>query len=720
MKLKGKKVFLYLCVGLALTSMAMASDFPQTVDYEGTVVDAEGKALEGNYPASFRFYDKSGKVLFEESVDSLDVEIGTFTFRLGTGEITNGESYESLQAVFAAHPEVEFEVTLGDTTYGPRVGVLPAGHSVKSRLVAAGIRAEEDNDLHWKNYESRGGVTAFQSTLLAPVTAQSPTEAAAGFEVRRRPYVLPGVGPTLSLAVRDLPVQTEAVPLAEDEEINPPRHEQLFDEDGNRFGTVAPKVDDPLVAAASAPTGSTPGLIFEFEGMGISGFLPPDSEGAVGPNHYVQMVNSRTQVFDKLGNSVAGPFNTNTLWTGFGGACETFNNGDAIALYDEQADRWVLTQFAVEAGANSVCFAVSLTNDPTGTFYLYQFVTPRFPDYYKLGVWPAGSDSAYFMGTNSGDQGLYDVFALDRDNMLAGLAPRAMQFFQSFPNLIMPADSEGRTPPPAGSPGVLYSFRDGGESYFGSPPTDSIDIYEFDVDWDNSANSTFSMVQSLTPAGDGLAEFNWTVCGFFVQNCIPQPGTAQGLDSASWWPMQRLVYRVFDDHETLVGTWTVDVEPAGNRAAPRWFELRRSGGDWSIHQQGTYSPDAIHRWMPSIGIDSAGNIALGYSRGDGSNFASIYYATRSPNDALGTLQPEAVLWAGGGAQTHSAARWGDYSSMELDPTDECEFWYQNEYLQTTGSAPWKTRIGVFRIPGCNNFADGFETGDTDQWSSTQE
>jgi hypothetical protein len=187
--------------------------------------------------------------------------------------------------------------------------------------------------------------------------------------------------------------------------------------------------------------------------------------------------------------------------------------------------------------------------------------------------------------------------------------------------------------------------------------------------------------------------------------------------------MQRLVYRNFGSHETLLGSWTVEVDPAGNRAAPRWFELRNySGAGWTIYQQGTQSPDAIHRWMPSIAMDGDGNIALGYSRGDGSNFPSIYYAVREAGDPLGMLQTEAEMFAGTGSQTSGTARWGDYASMDIDPADDCTFWYTNQYNAVTAGAPWRTRIGSFKVPDCdpadNIFTDGFESGNTSVWAST--
>ncbi|MEL7449543.1 MAG: hypothetical protein AAFN78_10055 [Pseudomonadota bacterium] len=287
------------------------------------------------------------------------------------------------------------------------------------------------------------------------------------------------------------------------------------------------------------------------------------------------------------------------------------------------------------------------------------------------------------------------MFAVDRANMLNGAPARPMQFFQSFVNLLMPADVDGPAGPPLGSPGIFYTFRDGGEPYFFNPPADSIDVWEFDVDWSSPGNTTFTLVDSLAPT-----PFNWTVCGFFQSNCLPQPGTTRRIDSASWWPMQRLVYRNFGTHQTLVGSWTVDVLSSGDRAAPRWFELRNNGAGWSVFQEGTYSPDAINRWMPSVAMDGSGNIALGFSRGDGSNFPSIYYATRNATDPLGTMGSEEVLINGSGSQTSTSGRWGDYASMELDPSDDCTFWFTSEYLSSTSNAGWRTRVGTFTVPGC--------------------
>ncbi|MDX1997187.1 MAG: hypothetical protein SF066_05665 [Thermoanaerobaculia bacterium] len=677
-----------------------AAEFPKSVRYEGQALDASGQPLSGAFELTVRYFDTKGAELYAEAHSGVEVERGDFVAELGTGACLAAGSFESLQAVFAAHPEVSMEIAVNGVVQEPRLGILPAGHSLKSRLVAAGIRTGKEDQPHWKGYEAAGTASAVQSGVLAPKGSR-PVEAAIEGQVWRRPYTLPVVGPLRSQKVSELPV-AEIKPFDEEataKEVNRPRHETLYDKDGKFFGTTAPKEKDVL----AGPTLSgvrTPALSSSFDGLtNVTGVYPPDTEMAVGPNHIVQVVNSVFSIYNKSGVRLTGPSNTNNLWAGFGGPCQANNSGDAIFVYDRQASRYVLTQFAVAGGNRSVCWAVSQTSDPTGAYFLYEVVTPRFPDYFKVGTWPVASDNAYFMGTNSGFQGQYDVFAVDRERMLAGLAARPMQFFQNFSNLMMPADVDGPTAPPAGSSGLFYSFRDGGEPYFGSPATDSLDVYAFNVDWTTPANSSYTLIHSITPA-QGLAAFNWTVCGFFFSNCLPQRGTSQGIDSASWWPMQRLVYRNFGSHQTLVGTWTVDVNSTGNRAAPRWFELRDTGGGWSIFQQGTHSPDATHRFMPSIAMDKVGNIALGYSKTSSTMFPGIWYTTRETTDPLGTMQAEAQMFAGSGSQTGPAARWGDYSSMEIDPVDDCTFWYTTEYYASTSATGWRTRIGSFAIPSC--------------------
>jgi len=547
--------------------------------------------------------------------------------------------------------------------------------------------------------------TAIQAALLRPVDKAFPLSNIG--EKRTNPYQMPIKGPFISQPLASLTVLDETVVPFVDKEVNPPRHEHLFDENGRRFGTENPNQKDDALVEPSRQLlrglSNTPPPSVSFEGINnFQGALPPDIEGAVGPYHYVQVVNSAFAIYDKTGTRLHGPVATNSLWGGFGGPCQTNNSGDAIFLYDQEADRFVLTQFAVN-NAQSVCFAVSTTGDPLGTYFLYELATVRFPDYYKLGVWTDPDNNAYYMGTNTGASRQYDIYAIDRESLLNGQEPRSAQFFQNFPNLLMPADQDGHMPAPKGSPGLFYTILDEGDSYFSNPPpaNDSIELYEFSVDWETPGNSSITLIESFGPPE--ITEFIWTVCGFFNSNCLTQPGTSRRIDSGSWWPMQRFQYRNFGSYEMLLGTWTVDVLANGNQAAPRWFELRKpSGGEWSVYQEGTQAPDTANRWEPSISMNGNGDIGLVYNVVDAANNIrpGIRYAGRQETDPTGVLRPEASLIEATGVQTSTSNRWGDYASMDVDPYDDCTFWFTSEYIQTTGSANWRTRIGSFRFPGC--------------------
>jgi hypothetical protein len=225
-----------------------------------------------------------------------------------------------------------------------------------------------------------------------------------------------------------------------------------------------------------------------------------------------------------------------------------------------------------------------------------------------------------------------------------------------------------------------------------SPP-DQLQIWEFDVNWSVPMSSTFTLEVAL-----GTAAFDSDMCGY-ARNCIPQPGGVP-VDAISDRLMYRLQYRNFGTHQTLVTNHTVDVN-GSDRAGVRWYELRKTGGAWSIFQQGSYSPDSNHRWMGSIAMDENGNMALGYSVSSTSVFPSIRYTGRLSTDPLGTMpQGEGVIIAGGGSQSHTASRWGDYSMMAVDPVDDCTFWYTQEYYAVNSVASWRTRIGAFGLPGC--------------------
>jgi hypothetical protein len=438
---------------------------------------------------------------------------------------------------------------------------------------------------------------------------------------------------------------------------------------------------DPLIGPSSSG-GVTPRPDFRFRGVGnpfaCGGCAPPDPNGDVGPDHYIQMVNiTKVAVFDKTG-SVMAVFDLGDLWPG--GTCAS-NAGDPIVLYDRSADRWLLSQFAFPS---HLCVAISRTPDPLDDYHLYTFNVRSFPDYFKFGVW----QDAYYMGANEGS---YTAYAFDRTKMLIGDGTAAFVKFTGEDNFLLPADLDGSTPPPAGAPGYFYTFKD--NSFHGGP--DRLELFRLDPDFNNPPNSTFTL-QSTFP----IAPLTYTACGFFNFDCARQRGTSMRIDVVSEWPMHRFPYRNFGTRETLLGTFTVGGGLGEVGAAIRWFELRNTGSGWTLFQEGTHDPgDGHDRFMGSIAMDGAGDIALGYSVSSSTLFPSIRYATRVPTDPLGTLQAEAVLAPGRGSQT-GTNRWGDYSGMVVDPVNDCSFWYTNEFYRRSSSSDWSTVVGVFTMPEC--------------------
>src|SRR5712692_3863443 len=441
---------------------------------------------------------------------------------------------------------------------------------------------------------------------------------------------------------------------------------------------------DPVLQTSIGPAVSTtPLLSFAGVGDGDYGFAPnsapPDTNGAVGATQYVQWVNESFAVFDKTtGVLLHGPVAGNTLWAGFGGSCETNNDGDPIVQYDKAAKRWVLTQFSVSTTPFLQCVAVSTTSDATGSYARYAFSQPNFPDYPKLGVWPDGyyvSLNMFFGNSFIGGR----ACAFDRSKMLAGAAATQIcfQLSSSFGGLL-PSDLDGATAPPPGSPNFYLNFG-----------SNSLNLWKFHADFANPANSTFT-----GPTNIPVAPFS-PACG--GGTCIPQLGTSQLLDSLADRLMYRLAYRNFGDHESLVINHSVT---AGSSVGVRWYELRSPNATPTVFQQGTFAPDTNFRWMGSIGMDKAGDIAVGYSVSSASMNPAIRYTGRAPSDPLGTLQVENTIINGTGSQNGGLKRWGDYSAMTIDPGDDCTFFYTNEYLKFDGSFNWSTRIASFKFPSC--------------------
>ncbi len=454
---------------------------------------------------------------------------------------------------------------------------------------------------------------------------------------------------------------------------------------------------DPVLQQ-SYPTPLAPVTTLNFDGVG-NGFTgpsgtftvqsaPPDTEGDVGPNHYVQIVNTDFAIFNKSGTPIFGPVPINTLWQGFGGFCATDNDGDPVVIYDPIADRWVISQFAV-SGANGTsvpflqCVAVSQTADPTGAYNRYSFAYNAFNDYPKMGVWPDAYYTTFNFFNSAGTAFLGgEVCAYDRMSMLAGQAA-TQQCFNVGVNYggLLAADLDGAQLPPAGSPNYVLAL---------GVSNNDLAFWKFHVDWATPANTTLTGPITLTVATYTAACNGGT--------CIPQAGTSQMLDSLADRLMYRLAYRNFGSHESLVANHSVS---AGSGGGVRWYEIRSPGTTPTIFQQGTYAPDSNFRWMGSIAMDQSGNMALGFSLSSSSVHPEIHFTGRLAGDPLGQMtQGEGTIINGAGSQTANLNRWGDYSMMGIDPSDDCTFWYTNEYLKTSGTFNWSTRIASFQLPNC--------------------
>jgi hypothetical protein len=469
---------------------------------------------------------------------------------------------------------------------------------------------------------------------------------------------------------------------------------------------VAPSSQDP-----SAPESAATGFNFD----GIAGFLggyPPDENGSVGNDQFVQMVNTDYQVWSlnratQTATSILGPVAINTLWAGFGGACETQNAGDPIVLYDKVANRWFLSQFTSApvpdpGGTFYQCVAVSTTPNATGTYARYAFAVPngKFGDYPHYGVW---TDAYYVMShdfTPDGAGGFTfhaaSFGAMDRAKMLAGISTATWQvILDPTEGGHMPADLDGFAPPPGGAAGIFTSVH-----------TDGMYLYRMKVDFTTPANTTRTL-QSIIPIAPASA-----ACG--GGNCIPQPQSVFTLDSLADRLMFRLAYRNFIDHESLVVSHSVDPGIAGVVSGVRWYEFRLSGQPNAVcstypctYQQGTVAdvPNGRSRWMPSISQDGGENILVGYSTTgmlEATDAHSIRYTGRAKDHPLGTMTvPETIIFTGNRNEVADPGgvlpgRWGDYTSMSIDPADDCTFWHVNQYYRqgqgTNTNFDWSTRI----------------------------
>jgi hypothetical protein len=509
------------------------------------------------------------------------------------------------------------------------------------------------------------------------------------------------------------------------------------------------------------------GLGFGFEGPQgtFTGGSPSDSSLAVGPDHIVQIVNSRLAVytrtgakFDTTGKVLYGPVATNQLFAGLGGVCEARNNGDGVVRYDQLVRRWLVVmpifgriapgQFKVAnegqppeaaapgqpalngqastpglaaapppnpvqppppagrgqrgqpptpgqpaapapppVGRYAICYAVSTSTDPLGTYYRYVFDRPLFPDYPRPAVWPDG----YYVPTSTGDDVIQKhACVVDRNRMLKGLPAKEQCVVIDGVNFLNNADIDGPGAPPAGAPNIIMAA--GGTQLQKVFNDDGIYWWAFHVDWDDPAKTAITGPKKIA-----VAPYHY-LCNGQLTNCVPQPGTDRRLDAQGDKIMQRLVYRNIDGRESIVAVHSVATKAGGGGV--RWYEFRLDRQRVPrVYQQGTYAPDGFYRWMASPGIDRRGNIAIGYSFGGTPNFAGQRFAARLAGDPKGQLTlREAVLVEGQGAQTNTM-RWEDYATTAQDPVDDCTFWYAGDYYKK--DAPrYSSRIGAFRLPGC--------------------
>ncbi|MDA7803508.1 T9SS type A sorting domain-containing protein [Crocinitomix sp.] len=407
------------------------------------------------------------------------------------------------------------------------------------------------------------------------------------------------------------------------------------------------------------------------------GGFPPDPTGAAGMDYYVQAVNSTFRVYLKDGDPETPPYPLNTLW-------ERPGNGDPIVMYDRFAERWFISQFYINEDTDDygLLIAISVTSDPLGEYYAYEYDFTLFPDYPKYSVW----SNAYFMSANSSSA---DCCAFDRDKMLLG-DPTAGVIKMSFPSIYMqfnsmaPSYAEGPIEPDMDEPCYFFAVQD--NSYPGVS-ADHIKIFAANINWDSPGTSTVSVHQSLN-----TASFNTIFTGGWNDNII-QKGTSQRLAAIPGLFLYRAQYRRFGTHNTVMLCHNVNA--GGNRAGMRWYELRdNNDGEWYIYQQSTYAPaDGNSRWLGNLSMDALGNIAMAYSFTGSGHYPGLRYTGRFKDDPLDEMTvEEQIIVDGEGPQT-GGNRYGDYSQMSMDPADDVTFWFTGEHIGLGGQR--KSRIVSF-------------------------
>lgn len=547
-------------------------------------------------------------------------------------------------------------------------------------------------------------------------------------------------------------------------------------------GTGSGEPARPAHPTAASVEQTTPGsrpplaLLASFDGLGFgfdgpqgpaTGRNPSDNSLAVGPNHIVQIVNSRLAIFtkkgakfDTTGKVLYGAVPTNTVFKGFGGTCEAQNNGDAVVRYDQLAQRWLIVMpifrrtnahlddtipwvadhhgayvsqpgvagqpgraaklfvpptvpptspeaQARQAVANqrarrhrrahrppqgtgpyAMCYALSTSPDPLGSWYRYEFLRPLFPDYPRPAVWPDG----YYVPTSTGDKVIQkQACVVDRARMLKGEPATEQCVIVDGVNFLNNADLEGHTLPPAGAPNIVMAA--GGTQLRNHFADSVIYAWQYHVDWADASKTTLTGPERIP-----VAPYHY-LCDGQLTKCVPQPGTDRRLDAQGDKIMARLVYRNVNGRESVVAVHSVAT--TAGAGGVRWYEFT-VGPQRSItlRQQGTYAPDASYRWMASPAIDALGDIGIGYSFGDSTHFAGQRFAGRQADDSLGVLTFRETVLARGEDAQRGSLRWEDYTQTAVDPSDDCTIWYVGDYVRK-GAPTYSTRIGAFRFPGCH-------------------
>ena len=584
------------------------------------------------------------------------------------------------------------------------------------------------------------------------------------------PPAAPTTGGPLAASVNRAVARDTSIALASIVEGQGQAPPQLSGQPGNQGAPSFPPGNPAGAAVEQRAHGTRPPapLLASFDGLGVgfegphggsTGRNPSDNTVAVGPDHIVQIVNSRMAIFtkkgakyDTTGRVLYGAVPTNTIFKGFGGTCEARNNGDAVVRYDQLAKRWLVVMpifsraparpdqptparsgepahLSVpgvagqpgaaaplyvpppappeppagppgqgrggqpgqrppqERGPYSMCYAVSTSEDPLGSYYRYEFLRALFPDYPRPAVWPDG----YYIPSSTGDDVIQKhACVADRARMLKGEPATEQCVIVDGVNFLNNADLDGTTLPPPGAPNIMLAA--GGTQLHKDYEDDGIYAWSFKVDWEDPART-----QVTGPARIAVAPYHY-LCNGQLTACVPQPGTDRRLDAQGDKLMSRVVYRNVKGVESVVAAHSVNTEAAGGGV--RWYEFRvEKDRSVRLHQQGTYAPDGLYRWMASPAIDKAGNIGIGYSFGGTPSFAGQRFAARVRNDPPGRLTlRETVLVEGEAAQTYSL-RWMDYAQTAMDPSDDCTIWYVGDYYKKDATN-YSTRIGAFRIPGC--------------------